>query len=248
MPSRGGALRPACPPPSPKLEQTLVIHAECHTSLQVFPWYVHLRPATIDYDKVMRPPAAVWLYLYNPGSLHVGRPRPKAVSACSGSLTALNFTERHPQHRGITADWRDANYVIEPNNGIPRLTGPKPHAGAPSQGVFRVDASESPETVWLTESPRPQFEREVGPPRVSRIDPEFREFFTKRSLTIGGLLHQEYRRIRTVARLPRKEVGGTEVADLFSCLCLPAQASLLIDEAIQEKDIFTFIYRARYRA
>ncbi len=46
-------------PPTP--EQTLVIHAECSTILKSLPWYIHLRPATTDYDKAMRPPASVWL-------------------------------------------------------------------------------------------------------------------------------------------------------------------------------------------
>ena len=72
-------------------EQTLVIHAECSTILKSLPWYIHLRPATTDYDKAMRPPAAVWLYPYNPGTLHMGRSRPKATGAWSGTLADKKF-------------------------------------------------------------------------------------------------------------------------------------------------------------
>jgi hypothetical protein len=239
---------PLNPPPSPTPEQTLVIHGERHASLKPLPWYIHLRPATTDYDKAMRPPAAVWLYLYDPGSLHAGRTRPKATGAWSGTLTALNFTEHHPKHRGISADWRGTDYVIELRNGIPCLTEPKPHTKTPSQGVFRLDTVQTPETVWLTETPKPQLERVVGRTRVSEVDPEFRRFFTSQSLAKGGLLHQEYRSIRTVTRLPRKEVGGTEPQQLIDRLDLPETAELMIDENLEEKDIFAFIYRAKYRA
>jgi hypothetical protein len=55
------------------------------------PWYIHLRPATTDYDKSMRPPAAVWLYPYNPGTLHMGRSRPKTTGAWSGTLADKKF-------------------------------------------------------------------------------------------------------------------------------------------------------------
>lgn len=50
---------PYHPPPMPPAEQTLVIHAECYVALKTPPWFVHLRPATTDYDRVMRPPASV---------------------------------------------------------------------------------------------------------------------------------------------------------------------------------------------
>ena len=108
---------PLNPPPPLAPEQTLVIHAECGTALKPHPWFVHLRPDSLaDYDKAMRPPAAVWLYLYIPRDASAWN----TPSICRGSLfwhgtlcTALNFTERHPQHRGISADWSAADYVIE---------------------------------------------------------------------------------------------------------------------------------------
>lgn len=236
-------------PPTPHTpEQTLVVHAECHTVLRNTPWHVHLRPANTDHDKVMRPPAKVWLYLYEPGTLRRGRPRPSATIAYSGTLTALNFTENHPQHRGISADWTAANFVIEVNRGIPCLTEAKPHATTPSQGVFRVEAKEDPKTVWLTESPEPKLERVLGAPRVSAIDPEFRKFFTRQSLSGGELLHQEYRAVKTVLRVSRKEVGNVESPDLQAKLGIPSAAELLIDEGMAHDDKFAFIYRAGYRA
>src|SRR5215469_13919040 len=51
-------------------------------------------PASTDCDKKMTRPIWVWFYLYQPGSLRLGSPSPTA--ACSGTLTALNFTEYHP--------------------------------------------------------------------------------------------------------------------------------------------------------
>ncbi|GEM_PF-1294583 len=239
---------PLNPPPPLPSEQTLVIHAECHTALKPHPWFVHLRPDNTDYDKAMRPPAAVWLYLYKPGTLQLGRRRPPAVATYSGTLTALNFTERHPRYRGISADWSAADYVIELKVGVPCLTEPTPHSSTPSQGVFRVEAKEATDTVWLTESPKPSLERVVGEQRVSEVDPEFRQFFTKKSLMGGQLLHQQYQSVKTVVRVPRKEVGFVEPADMLSRFETPANTEIVIDEELEAEDKFAFIYRAKYRA
>jgi hypothetical protein len=239
---------PLNPPPPLTPEQTLVIHAECLTVLKPHPWFVHMRPDNTDYDKAMRPPTAVWLYLYDPGTLQPGTRRPSAVAAYSGTLTALNFTERHPRHRGISADWNAADYVIEWKGGVPRLTEPTPHTNTPSQGVFRVEAKEAADTVWLTESPKPTLERVVGEQQVSQIDPEFRQFFTKKSLMNGQLLHQQYRSVKTVVRVPRKEVGFMEPAEMLKRLDTPANVEIVIDEELEAKDKFAFIYRAKYRA
>lgn len=239
---------PLNPPTSHAPERALVIHAECHTALGTIPWHVHLRPANTDLDGIMRPPAAVWLYLYEPGALHLGRPRPNATRVYSGTLTALNFTERHPQHRGISAAWTAANYVIEVNRGIPCLTESKPHSTAPSQGVFRVEANEDPNTVWLAESPEPKLERVLGVTRVSTIDPEYRQFFTKQSLSNGNLLHQEYRTVKSVLRVSRKEVGNADSPELQAKFGMPNTTELLIDEGMECDDKFAFIYRARHRA
>ncbi len=163
-------------------------------------------------------------------------------------LTALNFTEKHPQHRGISADWREADYVIEIEQGVPCLTPRKPNTTTPSQAVFRVEATEKPETLWLTESPEPKLERVVDVKWVSDIDKEFRRFFTKQSLQRDGLLHQEYRSLKTVIRVPRKVVGSVETTDLQARLLMPSNSELLIDETLQHEDKFAFIYRAKYRA
>jgi hypothetical protein len=238
---------PLNPPPSLVSEQTLVIHAECHTVLKPHPWFVHLRPDNTDYDKAMRPPAAVWLYLYNPGTLRPGTRRPSAVATYSGTLTALNFTERHPQHRGISADW-PADYVIELKGRVPHFKEPNPHTVTPSQGIFRVEAQEAADTVWLTESPKPVLEKVVGERHFSEVDPEFRQFFTKKSVRHGQLFHQQYREMKTVVRVPRKEVGFVEPDDMLARLETPATAQLVIDENLEAEDKFPFIYRAKYRA
>lgn len=239
---------PLNPPPPLTSEQTLVIHAECHTVLKSHPWFVHLRPDNTDYDKAMRPPATVWLYLYDPGTLHLGTRRPPPVAAYSGTLTALNFTERHPRHHGISADWSSADYVIELRSGVPCLTKPTPRTITPSQGVFRVGAEEPADTVWLTESPRPTLERVVGEQHVSQIDPEFRKFFTKKSLVHGQLLHQQYRSIRTVIRVPLKEVGSVEPDEMLTRLDTAPNVEIVVDEGFEAEDKFAFIYRAKYRA
>ncbi|MCB1089492.1 MAG: hypothetical protein KDM63_20810 [Verrucomicrobiae bacterium] len=240
---------PLNPPPSRKPEQTLVLHAEMHSTVSAPPWFVHLRPNNTDYDGAMKPPAAVWLYLYPPGSLQPGKPRPAATSAYSGTLTALNFTERHPRHRGISADWQAADRVIELRNGVPCLVQSSPNTTTPSQGVFRVEAREDEKTIWLKESPQPKLEREVGEHSVSEVDPEFRRFYTPSSLTVTGLLHQGYRSIKGVIRAERKEIGLMEPDEMRERFIKPdEQIELIVEEKLDQRDKFAFIYRAKYQA
>lgn len=238
---------PLNPPPSLQPEQTLVIHAECHAVIPPLPCFVHLRPDDTDYDKAMRPPGAVCLYLYEPTSLQLGRTRPSPTAVYSGKITALNFTENHPQHAGIPADWNAANCVIEIKRGIPHLIDSRPHSKTPSQGIFRIEAQENINTVWLTKSPSPKLERVVGRRSVSEIDAEYRQFFTNASISGPSLLHQEFDNLRTTIRMPRKEVGSFEYPDLQTKLGMGANDVLLIDEAIERNDKFSFIYRAKFR-
>jgi hypothetical protein len=161
-------------------------------------------------------------------------------------LTALNFTEEHPVN-GISADWRKADYVIELDRGVPNFIGPKPHANTPSQGIFRVVRQEDPDTVWLTEQPTPKIERIVGVRKYSDVDPEYRKFFTKGSLAPEGLYHQEYREVRAVFEVDRKEVASFDAPDLKMRLRMPERAEVLIHES-KGLDKFEFIYRAKYRA
>jgi hypothetical protein len=242
------AFDPRNPPPPLRPVQTLVIHAERHAVLRRLPWHVHFLPATTDYDKAMRPPAAVWLYLYEPGSLRPGRPRPAATTAHSGTLTALNFTETHPRFPGISAAWNSADYVIDLVNGIPCLREPTPHHVTPSQGIFRVSVGEDPQTVWLTESPEPKIEREVGVRRVSEVDPEYRQYFSKDSIVPEGLLHNEFRTLKTTVRLPRKEIGNMREPDLQRRFFTNEEVEVSIDEELSEEDLYLFIYRAKFRA
>jgi hypothetical protein len=102
---------------------------------------------------------------------------------------------------------------------------------------FRVDTCENPDTVWLRENPAPELERVAGLTRASDIDPEFRRFFTKDSISEGRLLHQEYRTVKTVVRIPRKEVGGAQGSDLVDRLKLPERTELFIEEELPEEDI-----------
>jgi hypothetical protein len=237
---------PYNPPPEQPAQQTLVIHAECHVSLSAPPWYVHLRPATSDYDRAMRPPGSVWLYLYRPGSLQPRAPRPAPFAAYAGTLTALNFTQHHPQ-RGIPADWTGADFVIEQTAGVPRLKEPTPNSRTPTQGVFRVDSEETPTVVWLTENPKPRRERVVGETRVESVDSDFRQYFTPRSLTGGKLIHREYRELRTVYRVARKEIGDVDAESLVPRLPQTNNASIEVRELGNKDDKFAFIYRAKFR-
>jgi hypothetical protein len=117
-----------------------------------------------------------------------------------------------------------------------------------SQCVFRVEAAAPPQTLWLTEDPSPRLERVVGAERVSDVDPEFRPFFAKPSLRPTGLFHQEYRSVRPIVRVPRREAGNVSAPEFQARLALPATTDVQVDDTFDADDPFAFIYRARYRA
>ena len=238
---------PYNPPPTQHPEYTLIVHAERHAQLKAPPWFVHLRPPTTTYDRAMRPPSSIWLYLYQPGSLKPGHRRPPAESAYSGNITALNFTEYHAD-RGIPADWRNADFVIEQQAGVFGLAKPTAHSGrTPTQGVFRIDKQERPSTIWLTASPSPKRERVVGAQWTTDLDPDLRQFFTPSSVQAGRLVHREYRDIRLTYRVPRKEIGDLEATDLLPRLSVAKNATIEVNEKARADDHFAFIYKARYR-
>jgi hypothetical protein len=234
-------------PPTPLLPQDfLIIHAECLVGVRPTPWFVHLRPATTSYDRLMLPPVSVWLYLYPAGTLEPGGLRPQPTAAYSGTITALNFTEHHPQ-RGIPADWQGADYVIEQEQGVFHLTETRPHTKTPTQGVFRIEQEEDPSTVWLTENPTPKMERVVGEEWFEVLDPEFQEFFTPRSLREGSLVHREYRDVKGTFSVARKEIGDLAPQELVRRLDMAESIEIDIKEAPASRRKFDFIYRAKYR-
>jgi hypothetical protein len=240
---------PANPPPALHPEQTLVIHAERAIGLKPLPWHVHLRPSSTAYDKEMRPPGAVWLYLHMKGALRTYSARPLADAAYSGTLTALNFTEHHPQ-RGIPADWNGADYVIEQNSGVFHLVAQEVAAtNTPSQAVFRIDSVEEPTTVWVSDSPHPRRERKPGVTRLSQADHEFLQFFTPRSVKGGQLVHRDYDAIHEVVRMRRNEVGDIADADLLPRVSYSTirTTGLEIAEVSKGDERSAFIYRAKFR-
>lgn len=238
---------PANPPPDLRTEQTLVVHAEAEIDLKPLPWYVHLRPSSISYDKEMRPPGAVWLYLHKTGVLDRFKPVPVADAAYSGTLTAINFTEHHPK-QGIPADWDGADYVIEQHGGIFRLVEQEmTHARTPSQAVIRVDSIEDPATIWVSEDPRPRRERIASPARLVRVDPEFLKFFTKGSVKEGKLISRDYRDLGDVARVQRTEVGNVTDDELLSRMDYALVPLLEVAENGANNKKSAFIRRAKYR-
>jgi hypothetical protein len=238
---------PANPPPDLRAEQTLVVHAEAEIDLKPLPWYVHLRPSSTAYDKEMRPPGAVWLYLHKMGVLDRYKPVPVADTACSGTLTALNFTEHHPA-KGIPADWDGADYVIEQHGGIFRLVEQEmTHTRTPSQAVIRIESVEDPTTIWVSEDPRPRRERIASAARLVAVDPEFLEFFSKGSVKDGRLVSRDYRDICDVARLQRNEVGNVTDDELLSRMSYALTPLLEIAESGANNKKSPFIRRAKYR-
>jgi hypothetical protein len=232
---------PAKPIQPPKPRDTLVIHAESHDSVKAPSWYVHLYLPTTAYDKVVRPPASVWLYLYPPGSLKRGQPRPEPTAVYSGAITALNYTENHPES-GISATWEDADYVIR-HEGVFKLVTPTIVDCAMTQCIIRID-SEADETVeWVTESPVPQLERIVGERWATEIDPVFARFFTADSIEDGRLIFQRYDRQRRTVRIPEHEVAA-QTRD--TRLGLPDDVELVLDLDERTDDISTFLYRAKF--
>lgn len=238
---------PANPPPDLHPQQTLVVHAETELNLKPLPWYVHLRPSSIAYDKEMRPPGAAWLYLHKRGVLAADGLRPPASAAYSGTLTALNFTEHHPE-QGIPADWTGADYVIEQRGGVFRLVEQEmAFVRTPSQAVIRIDAVEDPSTVWVSEDPRPRRERISSSARFIQTDPEYLQFFSKGSVKDGKLVQRDYAYVGEVARLLRNEVGDIKEEDLRLRMSYAESPILEIAESGSSSKKSSLIYRAKFR-
>jgi hypothetical protein len=164
-------------------------------------------------------------------------------------LTALNFTEYHPQ-KGIPADWDGADYVIEEIDGIFRIVEPSvSEARTPSQAVFRVESTQDPSTIWVTESPLARRERLIGAKRTAEIEQEYLPCFTSRSLSYGKLVHRDYNGMQDIFRVKRSEVGRIEESELLPRLNLSHgfAATVEITEPLRFSGKSHLIYRAKYK-
>jgi hypothetical protein len=189
----------------------------------------------------------VWLYLHSPGTLKPGFPPPLAQAAFSGAITAINYTEFHPETQGIPAAWGGAEYVIEEDSGVFHLRGPIPHTKPPTQIIFRADKKEDVNTIWVSESPQPDLERIAGDEWTSKLDSGFRRFFTRASSRGPDLIHRPYQRLRRSLRLSRQEVGQLDASALATRLELPQGTEILLGDSRPRRGRSAFIYRGKYR-
>ncbi|MDQ3816083.1 MAG: hypothetical protein M3362_00135 [Acidobacteriota bacterium] len=196
------------PPDPPPSEDTLIIHAESSETIPAPPWFVHLTPADTRLDPVMRLAGNVWLYLYAPGALAPGYPTVAPVAAFSGTITAVNYTQHHPR-RGISASWSSADYVIaEDSAGVFHFGKPGSSTLSPTQCVFRIDAIENTEVVWLSTKPVPELEPVVEKEWASEIPVRFARFFSGPSVYMNQLVHRLFGRQRLRVEVKANEVGA----------------------------------------
>ena len=62
------------------------------------------------------------------------------------------------------------------------------------------------------------------------------------------MVHREYRQMKAVYRVARKEVGEMEASALIERVGLSPNTDVQFAELEQKEDKFAFIYRAKYRA
>jgi hypothetical protein len=202
---------------------------------------------TIVYDSLLKLKLPVWLYLHPLGSLKPGAPPPRPSAVFSGICTAVNYTEFHPI-KGIPAEWGGADYVIEEDDGVFRLTPPIPHTKPPIQSVFRLDGREDSNTIWVSEIPLPREELITGKVWTSQLDPGFERFFTRASLKgRHDLVHRPYRELKRSLSLYRQEVGDLGSPEIASRLHVSEATELHFRDFRSRKGMSTFIYRAKYK-
>lgn len=155
----------------------------------------------------------------------------------------MNLTEHHPQ-RGTAADWLGADFVIEQDRDVFHLRATKPVGKAPSEGIFRIEAEEDPATVWLVSDPTPKQEKIVTETSQGAIDPEYRRYFTARSIRGASLVYRTYGTLRSTVRLPASEVGAADPDALAERLRLDQSTKLELDDAAPD---LPMMYLARYR-
>ncbi len=199
---------------------TLVIYAETSETNIPLDFHVHLRLPDPSLDDILGPPADVVLYLFPFGALSSETAMQKDAAPYYGVLTALNFTEQHPNTPGIPAEWQLADFVIDlRSDGIPEFRKACPaERTVTTQSVFGI-MRQAPQfslssALWLESSPTEKLARIPSETKTIQLDEDMKPFFYRDSLSADGVLYQPIGHVKRRAEVAYDAIRGHNWNDL----------------------------------
>lgn len=233
------------PPPAPPGTETLIIHAETGGLMVDKGDHIHLRLETIQYDTILNPGGAIWVYLYKEGELSQAKPRPRPQAAFSGVLTALNHTQKHPRNPGIPAAWQDAAFIIEPVNHVYKLLKPSEMSQrVVTQSVIHIQKEENPDSIWFRSPKQIITVKEPVPSSFHPLNPQFRGCFSTSSSQGNQLVRKPRARRRLIYRVISEDAGRLDPGAIQTKLQVPPEYEVEVPCEGQTSFVREHIYLA----
>jgi hypothetical protein len=230
----------------------VAIHAEARfVPTTPWPWHIKLGVPKADFDWMLVPPAQVFLFLYRKGQLVGGWTKAHPCAAYFGSLTALNFTNLHPEKPGIPADWSAAfATILEDAKGVLQFGPLDRERSVTTQAVVNIQGKVSERDVLLSQEPKSETRIETASPVRLPLDPDMTACFRRASTESGSLVHIPIVGKRTVVRLPEDELRPDEVSRIVEDLGWGPESGTAVagfERPNGSSEHHPFILRAKWR-
>ncbi len=243
----------ATPPDNSERTDLIAIHAEAERPPSVpLPWHIHLCLTTPAFDKLIRPPTYVRLFLYPPNTTRSGWQFATPFAAYSGALTGQNLTASNPHvgRNGISARWQAAQFRIM-DRGFALVVEPDcpPEWEVTTQAVLTVDAESDSHESLFSEAPRVESKLITGERRLSEVDADMARFFKRQSVEEHNLVHVPYTGRQQIIKVYEEEARDADYAKIQMSLAPDSRVKIErvnLSETQREKR-HPFIYRAKYR-
>lgn len=181
----------------------LVIHAEANPAPSQPAFILHIHISPVELDKLFQMDRQVRLFIHPTGTLQPGlAANYRQAQLWNGEVTAVVRTEYHPQNRGASAQFENADFDIDiPNlDTIPQIIGSGGSAiRARTQVVMRFDRrGEVGREVFSISSRTPirQVLDEDHPLEMHEVDKDLIKYFTPESVESGHLVFRPVRGVR----------------------------------------------------
>ncbi len=240
---------PVEPPPEPDGEgvDVVLIHAEAdELPRDPFPWFARLYLASAAYDWSLSAPANLRMYLYRPGHLDRGWQSAAPWATYGGTLTGLNFTDKHPTVPGRSATWDEKDYSITGAHSALHFSRSHPEVhGIVTQATITVESLAPSEEVFLPAKPKVGQEVQIEQRLVGRMDEDLEGFFTRPSVRDGHLVYEVCHRGRATWQMSVGDLRESDRRRLFEDAD-ESQVELL-DRLEETRERHPLIMRAKYR-
>ncbi len=181
----------------------LVVHAEADPAPKQSTFILHIHVSPVKLDKLFQMDRQVRLFIHPDNTLRRGlAANYRQAQLWNGEVTAVVRTEHHPNNRGASGQFANADFDIDiPDlNTIPRLIGSGGSTiRARTQVVMRLDRrGELGEEVFSigSSSPVRHVLDDAHLLEMHQVDPDLIEYFTPESIEDGHLVYRPARGVR----------------------------------------------------